>query len=123
MLRNSKGFTLIELMIVVAIIGILAAIAIPNFVTYQCKSKQVEAKTNLAAIGTCEASYFAEFDKYNTNTSAIGFNPSGTIRYAYTVAASGTQFTATASGSLNSRTDMWTYNQGRTLANTTNACT
>ena len=49
-LKGQKGFTLIELMIVVAIIGILAAIAIPNFLTYQMKSRQSEAKTNLMAI-------------------------------------------------------------------------
>ncbi|MBI2370572.1 MAG: prepilin-type N-terminal cleavage/methylation domain-containing protein, partial [Deltaproteobacteria bacterium] len=47
--HNRQGFTLIELMIVVAIIGILAAIAIPNFLRFQAKSKQSEAKTNLAA--------------------------------------------------------------------------
>ena len=59
-LRKSKGFTLIELMIVVAIIGILAAIAIPNFLTYQLKSRQSEAKVNLNAIKTSEIAFQAE---------------------------------------------------------------
>ena len=58
------GFTLIELMIVVAIIGILAAIAIPNFLRFQLKAKSSEGKTNLAAIRTAEESYFAEFGVY-----------------------------------------------------------
>ena len=56
-LRKQEGFTLIELMIVVAIIGILAAIAIPNFLQYQMKSRQSEAKTNLMAIKTSEVSW------------------------------------------------------------------
>ncbi len=59
-LKGQKGFTLIELMIVVAIIGILAAIAIPNFLQYQMKSRQSEAKTNLQAIKTSEISFQAE---------------------------------------------------------------
>ncbi len=51
-------------MIVVAIIGILAAIAIPNFLRYQAKSKQSEAKANLGAIFTSEVSYNSERDTY-----------------------------------------------------------
>jgi type IV pilus assembly protein PilA len=62
--KSKKGFTLIELMIVVAIIGILAAIAIPNFLRFQLKSKTSEAKVNLAAIRTAEESYLAEFGSY-----------------------------------------------------------
>jgi type IV pilus assembly protein PilA len=58
--RKQEGFTLIELMIVVAIIGILAAIAIPNFLTYQLKSRQSEAKVNLNAIKTSEVAFQAE---------------------------------------------------------------
>jgi type IV pilus assembly protein PilA len=58
------GFTLIELMIVVAIIGILAAIAIPNFLRFQLKAKSSEGKTNLAAIRTAEQSYYSEFGVY-----------------------------------------------------------
>lgn len=58
--RKQEGFTLIELMIVVAIIGILAAIAIPNFLQYQMKSRQSEAKTNLGAIRTSMTAFQAE---------------------------------------------------------------
>ena len=62
--RSQKGFTLIELMIVVAIIGILAAIAIPNFLRFQLKAKSSEGKANIAAIRTAEESYHAEFGNY-----------------------------------------------------------
>jgi len=64
MKRTKAGFTLIELMIVVAIIGILAAIAIPNFVRFQLRAKAGEAKTNLKGIVVAQESYRAEFDVY-----------------------------------------------------------
>ena len=63
-LKGQKGFTLIELMIVVAIIGILAAIAIPNFLQYQMKSRQSEAKVNLNAIKTSQIAFQAERSCY-----------------------------------------------------------
>jgi type IV pilus assembly protein PilA len=59
-IRGQKGFTLIELMIVVAIIGILAGIAIPNFLQYQLKAKTAEAQTNIQAIKTGMATITAE---------------------------------------------------------------
>ena len=62
--KKSEGFTLIELMIVVAIIGILAAIAIPNFIRFQLRSKAGEAKLNLVAIRSAEGSYFAEYGSF-----------------------------------------------------------
>ncbi|MCL2012469.1 MAG: prepilin-type N-terminal cleavage/methylation domain-containing protein [Cystobacterineae bacterium] len=79
----SKGFTLIELMIVVAIIGVLAAIAIPNFIKFQARSKQSEAKANLKAIFTAQKAFFAENDKYSNQTGKIGFAPERGNRYAY----------------------------------------
>src|SRR3954451_561061 len=65
-------------MIVVAIIGILAAIAIPNFIKFQAKSKQSEAKSNLKALFTAEKAFFQEKDRYDTGVSFVGFSPAPT---------------------------------------------
>lgn len=82
-IKGQKGFTLIELMIVVAIIGILAAIAIPNFLRYQAKSRQSEAKTNLGAIFVAETAYLSEQGRYGS-FNEIGYALAGsTNRYTY----------------------------------------
>ena len=91
--KGRKGFTLIELMIVVAIIGILAAIAIPNFLKFQAKSKQSEAKSNLGAIFTGEVSYFGENNSYG-HFGQINWSPSGQPRYQYLLGAGTTATTA-----------------------------
>jgi type IV pilus assembly protein PilA len=91
LLHKEKGFTLIELMIVVAIIGILAAIAIPNFLRFQAKSKQSEAKSNLGAIGTSAESYRVEKDTYIISSIAdLGWQPTGSARYSYWYDVGGT---------------------------------
>jgi type IV pilus assembly protein PilA len=89
--RIRKGFTLIELMIVVAIIGILAAIAIPNFLKFQCKAKQSEVKMALSAMYKVERAYSGEFGT-SLNlahlTSFGGLDPrviTGAKYYQYTV--------------------------------------
>ena len=101
MKKLQKGFTLIELMIVVAIIGILAAIAIPNFIKFQARSKQSEVKSNLKGLFTAERSYFQEHDTYTTCIRKMGFNPERGNRYHYAV---NTTATNEACGTTEDRT-------------------
>ena len=140
--HNRKGgFTLIELMIVVAIIGILAAIAIPNFLRFQLKAKSSEGKTNLAAIRTAEESYYSEFGVYvsalaspatvdnnikkafdNSANGAdagfdrLGWRPEGYVFFNYVVKANGSfsQFTATAQADIDDDGvgQTWGYKKG-----------
>lgn len=108
---SKKGFSLVELMIVVAIIGILAAIAIPNFVEMQLRAKRSEVPGNVDGIKTAEIAYDASFDGYVALAAAprsagatdksqvpwtspadfavVGWSPDGEVRGAYEAALSG----------------------------------
>ena len=132
------GFTLIELMIVVAIIGILAAIAIPNFLRFQLKAKSSEGKTNLAAIRTAQESYFAEYGLYissnlsppshsrnvkanfshaiaNLGFDRVGWSPEGDVffNYATGVATNSDGFLASAAADIDADAtqQIWGYHK------------
>lgn len=79
---NQKGFSLVELMVVVAIIGILATIGIPQYQKFMAKARQSEAKSHLNGIFQGEASFFTEYNQYTTNMQAIGASAIGVgLRY------------------------------------------
>lgn len=81
MSNNNKGFSLVELMVVVAVIGFLAAIAIPQYAIYRMKTFQSEAKTSLSSLYVAEQAFFGEYNRYHTSWIAIGFSPTGNARY------------------------------------------
>jgi type IV pilus assembly protein PilA len=134
--KKEQGFTLIELMIVVAIVGILAAIAIPNFIGMQKRAKTTEAKSNLGELWVLQEAYRAESDTYVAPSGALaagtydgtvgwaelGFYPKGTTRYAYSVTgATASTFTAQAAGDIDNdgQNDVWTIDEVGNLQHTT----
>jgi len=102
--KGQGGFTLIELMIVVAIIGILAAIAIPNYQNYVAKSKQAEAGEIMSSVYTNQIIYQSENGTYAPNEAALGMAMDG-VRYYSPVTFTNvttTTYTATITANLDS---------------------
>ena len=98
-MKKQKGFTLIELMIVVAIIGILAAIAIPQFASYRQRAHDAQAKSALKNLATAEEAYYADNQHYtniiNPDLTDLGFKTESVVEI--TVMAAGlTQWSARA---------------------------
>lgn len=127
--KSSKGFTLIELMIVVVIIGILATMAIPRYFNVVTKNKQGEAKMILKQIYTNERTYRQQGSGYFIpGAAASASNPAAfrliwieimaSARYTYTIVGNATSFTATATSSIlddDATLDVWTIDNFGTL--------
>ncbi len=139
-MRTNKGFSLVELMIVVAIIGILAAIAIPNFITMQLKAKRGELPGNVDGIKTAELAYDASFDGYVSATemprqgtggldknavdwttdndwTTLNWKPDGQIRGSYQVStnSAATDFTITGSSDVDNDDTLVNYTATTTI--------
>ena len=141
----SRGFTLIELMIVVAIIGILASIAVPNFIRFTARARQSEAKSNLKGFYTAAKGYYAEQSTYACGNCDFQVEQGNRYSYYWTAALNvprtsnvadvctgpngatqaATSFISTATANIDSDTtcDVWTINQNNLMQNTKNDVT
>jgi type IV pilus assembly protein PilA len=79
--NNAAGFSLVELMVVVAIIGILATIAVPQINSFMARARQSEAKSNLSTLYSTQKGFFAEYSTHYAGLRTIGFSPEGNLRY------------------------------------------
>jgi type IV pilus assembly protein PilA len=83
---NNEGFTLIELLVVVIIIGVLAAIALPNFLNQTAKAKQAEAKTTISQVNNAQALRRNTDNDFTNNVTDLALGlPMATSNYTYTV--------------------------------------
>lgn len=96
--NNQAGFSLVELMVVVAIIGILASLAIPSIGKYMAKARQSEAKTQLSSLYTAEKAFYAEYTAYHSMFGAVGYSPEGKLRYRVGFSGAGAGEAADANG-------------------------
>ena len=139
-IKKQLGFTLIELMVVVVILGILATLAVPRYNRFVAKSRQSEAKTNLGHIAMLQDAFRVEYERYEElnpigdltscpgdSKNELGFRPSDCtkLRYKYEVnGVSSTVFAGTAHADTTStnniypgctKEDRWQIDQVRTL--------
>jgi type IV pilus assembly protein PilA len=115
-----RGFTLIEVMIVVALIGLLSAMAIALYSGYDCRVKQSEAKKNLSVIYDGQTAYYIEHNQYATSLSDIGFSVKSHSWYTYDAGGNDQTFLAMASNGP--KGDAWSVDPDKVFQNLTNGC-
>ena len=118
--KRFHGFSLMEVMIVVVIIGILAALAYPNLEKYLKRARQTEAKTNLSAIYTAQKIYFTLHQSYAEDINELDLSLVQGDPYTFTMEASTSTFKAQAEGNIDDddALDTWTIDQDKNLFNT-----
>jgi type IV pilus assembly protein PilA len=114
--RSIKGFTLVELLVVIIIIGILAAIALPNFLSQGAKAKQTDAKQNVGLINRAQSAYRVENNTFATTfdilaTGVLSGNTNATTN-SYTYDLIGTQDSTTITAKSTSDTALKAYSGG-----------
>jgi type IV pilus assembly protein PilE len=130
--RRQAAFTLVELLIALAIMGILAAIALPAYSSYVAQSRQADAQRQLMVVAQAQEIYRFQNGVYATNAQTASLVPYGWVNnlgdYTFTVTSAGTAvisgvtvpvFTAQAQGNIDSDAtiDTWTIDQTGTLTN------
>ena len=105
MMRSSKGFTLIEILIVLVILAVIIGLAVPIYQTTVKRAYRAEALQNLSALRQSEIRFLAQNNTYTANIGALDYDPTnvaGVAHFAYKVEAGGagiaTSFVATATG-------------------------
>ena len=117
--KRFHGFSLMEVMIVVVIIGILAALAYPNLEKYLKRARQTEAKTNLSAIYTAQKIYYTLHQSYAEDIKKLDLSLAQGL-YTFTIQeASKNTFKAQAEGNIDDddALDIWTIDQNKILFN------
>ena len=119
--KRFHGFSLMEVMIVVVIIGILAALAYPTLEKYLKIARQTEAKTNLSAIYTAQKIYFSLHQSYADDINELDLSLAQGDPDTFTIQeASTSTFKAQAEGNIDddAALDTWTIDQDKNLLNT-----
>lgn len=124
--KKLPAFTLTELLVVLAIIGILLLIALPNLMPLISKSKSTEAKQNLTYIHSLEKSWYMEHSKYSSDLKELGFEleNADNAQYSYQVlSASNSSFriqaTAKSDFDNDGQINVWEIDQAKNLREVT----